>query len=165
MRDVADATKNNANLMSSMLSKKMRVYIQINIGKSTAQRGEDVVFGSWPEIVNVGLTPAKNVSYRVMADVLDVATSASDVPEPQQVFTNDATLNPRQSFTIQAAVTRRFGPSEVEAISKGDSKRLFVWGIITYDDVFEVITARRGSVTILFFSMRQILRLKRLSTK
>jgi hypothetical protein len=137
MRDVADATKNNAVLMSGMLSKQMRAYIQVNIGTSTAQREEGIVFGSWPEIINVGLTPAKNVSYRVMADVLDPAKMARDYPEPQRVFTNDATLNPRQNFAIQTAVNRRFDAAEVEDISKGESKRLFVWGTITYDDVFD----------------------------
>jgi hypothetical protein len=65
MRDVADATKNNASLMSEMLAKQMRAYLQVNIGKSTVQRGEGTNFGSWPEILNTGLTPAKNVSYRI----------------------------------------------------------------------------------------------------
>jgi hypothetical protein len=137
MRDVADATKNNAVLMSSMLSKQMRAYIQINIGKSTAQREVGIGFGSWPEIVNVGLTPAKNVSYRVMADILDSTTPMHDFPEPKQVYTNDATLNPRQSFTITVAVNRRFDQTEVDEISRGETKRLFVWGTITYDDVFD----------------------------
>lgn len=60
----------------------------------------------------------------------------SDFPEPTEVFTNDATLNPRQIFKLTAAVNRRFDQAEVDAISKGDSKRLFVWGTIMYDDVF-----------------------------
>jgi hypothetical protein len=134
MRDVAEATKNNATLMSDMLSKQMRAYIQVNIGKSVAQRG-DTVFGSWPEIVNVGLTPAKNVSYRLMADILDPRIVHA-YPEPERVFTNDATLNPRQTFQIVATVNHRFDPEEVAAISKGVERRLFVWGTITYDDVF-----------------------------
>jgi len=33
-------------------------------------------------------------------------------------------------------VNRRFDQAEVDTISKGDSKRLFVWGTIMYDDVF-----------------------------
>jgi len=110
MRDVADATKHNALLMSDMLSKQMRAYIQVNFGSSTAQRGEGMNFGSWPEIVNAGLTPAQNVSYRIMAEILDVKMSevGSDFPEPKEVFTNDATLHPRQAFTITAVVKRRF---------------------------------------------------------
>jgi hypothetical protein len=137
MRDVADATKNNALLMSDMLSKQMRAYIQVNFGTSTAQRGEGVNFGSWPEIVNAGLTPAQNVSYRIMADILDAKMMlADDFPEPKEAFTNDATLHPRQAFTLTAAVNRRFDQAEVNTISKGDSRRLFVWGTIIYDDVF-----------------------------
>jgi len=95
MRDVADATKNNALLMSDMLSKQMRAYIQVSFGTSTAQRG-DMNFGSWPELVNAGLTPARNISYRIMAEILDVKMMGvgSDFPEPTEVFTNDATLNP-----------------------------------------------------------------------
>jgi hypothetical protein len=54
MQRVAEATKHNAILMSGMFSKQMRAYIQVNIGTSTAQREDGIVFGSWPEIVNVG---------------------------------------------------------------------------------------------------------------
>jgi hypothetical protein len=154
MRDVAEATRNNALLMSGMLSKQMRAYIQVNIGNSTAQREEGVVFGSWPEIVNVGLTPAKKVSYRVMADILGLEAMRPGFvfPEPQQVYTNDATLNPRQSFTILAAVNRRINQDDVEAVSKGDHRRLFVWGTITYEDVFERVTREtRFSHNFVFF--------------
>jgi hypothetical protein len=151
MHDVAEATKNNAALMSGMLSKQMRAYIQVNIGTSTAQR-EDVVFGSWPEIVNVGLTPAKRVSYRIMADILDPRFGADFVyPEPEQVFTNDATLNPRQTFKIMAVVKRRFDPAEVATISDGTAKRLFVWGAVTYDDVFDGHHETRFSHNFIFF--------------
>jgi hypothetical protein len=136
MRDVAEATKNNAVLMSGMLSKQMRAYIAVNIGRGTAQRGESK-FGSSPEIVNVGLTPAKRVSYRVKAAILDAALPRDHVfPDPEEAFTNDATLNSRQTFTIGAAVSDRFLPADVAEISAGAKRRLYVWGIITYDDVF-----------------------------
>jgi hypothetical protein len=137
MQEVATATRNNATLMSGMLTKQMRAYVQVNIGSATAQRGE-LKFASIPEIINVGLTPAKKVSYRVMADVLDSNLPANHVfPEPEQIFSNDATLNARQTFKINAIVKNRFDAAEVAEVSKGLQKRLFVWGTITYDDVFE----------------------------
>jgi hypothetical protein len=152
MEQVASVTRVNAELMSGLLSKQMRAYVQVNIGKSTAQR-DSMVFGSWPEIVNVGLTPAKNVSYRLMADIMDPALMLREYvyPQPEQVFTNDATLNPRQQFTVMATVKHRFEPSEVEAICKGEKKRLYVWGTITYDDVFGGHHETRFSHNFLFF--------------
>jgi hypothetical protein len=137
MQRVAQATESNAVLLGGMLAKQMRAYVAVNIGRGTAQRG-DLYFGSQPEITNVGLTPAKKVSYRVQAAILATGLPKDYVfPEPQQTFTNDATLNPRQAFTIGAAIMDRFDPAEVVEISKGEHKRLYVWGTITYDDVFE----------------------------
>jgi hypothetical protein len=162
MGDVATATKENAALMSRMLPKQMRAYIQVNIGRSTAQRerGERTVFGSRPEIVNVGLTPAKKVSYRVRAEILDESAAGAGFvfPEPELKYDNDATLNPRQVFTIQnAAVAQTFEPADVEAISKGDHKRLFVWGTVTYEDVYDEGVKRetRFSHNFVFFDQTE----------
>lgn len=154
MEEIANAMKSNSELMSGMLSKQMRAYVQVNIGLSTAQR-ENMVFGSWPEIVNVGLTPAKNVSYRVMADVKDPSLMTREYvyQQPEQVFTNDATLHPRQQFTIATTVNHRFEPAEVEAICKGETKRLYVWGTITYDDVFGDHHQTRFSHNFFFFDL------------
>jgi hypothetical protein len=138
MEGIAKAMKENADLMSDMLSKQMRAYVAVNIGQAAYQDANNS-FASYPEITNTGLSPAKNVSYRVMADILDTnLTRDYAFPEPAETFTNDATLSPRQTFTIKNAIVKeRYDEQEVLTVMRGDKKRLFVWGTITYDDVFD----------------------------
>jgi len=136
MENVAAATRENAQLMSGMLSKQMRAYVSVDIGRATYQ-DQNLRFASNPVIVNTGFTPAKNVSYRVRAAVL-----AANLPSDYQfddsgkMSENDATLAPRQSFIVAAIVQDRFEADEVQVIMKGETRKLFVWGTVTYDDVF-----------------------------
>jgi hypothetical protein len=136
MQSVAETTRANAALMSSLLTKQMRAYIVVNIGLAEAQKNK-ARFASYPEITNTGLTPAKNITYRVMAAVLDLPVLPShEFPEPEKVFVNDATLSSHGVFKIAAIVDKEFSQSDIEEISKGEKKRLFSWGSVTYEDVF-----------------------------
>lgn len=134
---VAEATKANAALVQGVMQKQMRAYIAVNIGKATYQDANNR-FASSPEITNTGLSPARNVSYRMAAAILDAHTLKEYVfPEPAQSFQNDATLSARQTFTINAVVGERYSDDEVVEIMNGERKRLFVWGTVTYDDIFD----------------------------
>jgi len=136
VEQLAEATKRNASLMSDILHKQMRAYLAIQPGGGVYQ-DEHNSFGSYPVILNTGLSPARNVSHRVAAAILDANTPRDyPFPDPPMVFQNDATLAAHQSFTLTAVVQQRYEADEVAAIMKGDNRRLFVWGIVTYDDVF-----------------------------
>lgn len=133
---IATATKENAMLMQSILHKQMRAYVSVDAGQATYQDGV-LRFAAIPVMTNTGFTPARRLSFHAMAAVLD--TNLRD----DYIFDEfgakniaDATLSPRQSFTFNAVVRERFADSEVKSIMPGDAKRLYVWGIITYDDVF-----------------------------
>ena len=136
MEKVANATKNNAVLMQGILSKQMRAYLAVDIGQAVYQ-DQNLRFGSSPVLTNTGFTPAKNVSFRVMADVLPIKLPENfqfaDFGEKQ---INDASLAPRQQFVIHGVVKNKFPDDEVQAIMEGNERRLFVWGTVTYDDVF-----------------------------
>jgi hypothetical protein len=46
-------------------------------------------------------------------------------------------LAPQQDFTMGAWVDRRYDDdNEAEAIKRGIGRRLYIWGTVTYDDVF-----------------------------
>jgi hypothetical protein len=133
---IAAATLGNAALMESILHKQMRAYVAVDIGP-TVYQDESLRFGSSPVLANTGFTPAKNVSFQVMADILPTnLPSGFEFEKWNAMQTHDAALSPRQSFVIQGVVRERIPDAEVPNVMKGETKRLYVWGTVTYDDVF-----------------------------
>jgi hypothetical protein len=136
MRDVADATRNNAVLMSGMLHKQMRAYISVDIGSGIYQDAK-LRFEAIPALTNNGLTPARNVCYKVLAGIFDGSGAGPLNFEPiGDLVINDVGIAPRQSFTIRGAVPMRVPDSDVPLIMEGNTKRLFAWGKVVYDDVY-----------------------------
>jgi hypothetical protein len=135
MRDVADATKNNATLMSGMLSKQMRAYLSVEGGQGWRQT-KDVLFQGRPVITNNGLTPARNVCWKVLAGILDGSGGMPQLPDIGELIVSDMAIAPRQQFLATSPVLDRMSDEEAEVIAKGETRRLFVWGRVTYDDVF-----------------------------
>jgi hypothetical protein len=136
LESITAATRDNAQLMQGVMHKQMRAYISVEIGVALYQ-DEKLKFGAHPVVSNSGFTPARNLRYKIMAAVLD--TNLSDkfkFAEPSQERTNDVTLSPRQSFVIAAAVENRFEEKDVKEIMYGEVRRLYVWGTVTYDDIF-----------------------------
>jgi hypothetical protein len=65
-------------------------------------------------------------------------------PDPSHVFgdtapftTHDATLSPRQKFIASIFSNVNYSDADVAEIMKGQTKRLFTWGTVTYEDVFD----------------------------
>jgi hypothetical protein len=133
---IADATKANASLMEGIMHRQMRAYITVEAGPGVYQ-DNTLVFGSFPILNNAGFTPARNVSYQVMASILN-----TNLPDDFRFETygnrviNDVTIAPRQVFHITAKVRERFPDVEVDEIMQGHSRRLYIWGTVTYEDVF-----------------------------
>ena len=132
MEDVAAATRNNAALMQAVMHKQMRAYVTVDTGRAIYQDAS-LVFEYAPVLRNT----AKNISYKITADILP--------NELQEDFTfrdygnersNDASLAPRQEFVIRGIVQKVFSEEEVAAIMRGDERRLYAWGEVTYTDVF-----------------------------
>jgi hypothetical protein len=138
MQEVAEATKNNAAVVQKIMQTQMRAYVSVRIGTATYQDARNN-FASTPVITNTGLSPAKKVTTWIKAAVLDTSLPPDykfPGPDHLEMSENDATLSPRQDFTISGIVKDRFDEEEVKAIMMGIPKRLFVWGGVTYEDVF-----------------------------
>jgi hypothetical protein len=135
MQSVAEATRNNAVLMSGMLSKQMRAYLSVE-GGSAVYQDAHLRFEAMPVIVNNGLTPAKNVCFKALSDILDGSHDPPTIAEIGPLIVNDLGMAPRQRLTIRSAVRDRVPDTDVEAIMRGGSRRLFAWGRVTYEDVY-----------------------------
>jgi len=137
MEDVAGATKNNAVLMQNILHKQMRAYIAVDIGRTMYQDNR-VRFESGPVITNTGFTPARNVNFKVTAAILDTDLPQDfKFPDDGNQQKNDAALSPRQQFVIYGIVKDRISEEEADEAMKGETKRLYVWGKVTYEDIFD----------------------------
>lgn len=134
---IAKATTDNAALMQGILHKQMRAYISVEAGLPLYQ-DENIRFQGKPVLTNTGFTPARNVSYHAMAAVLDTHLRDDYVFERfGNASGNDTTLSPRQSITINNAIVRERHPdNEVEGIMSGQARRLYVWGVVQYEDIF-----------------------------
>lgn len=136
MENVANATANNATMVRDIFHKQIRAYLAVDIGVPTCQEGQ-LRFAASPVMTNTGFTPARRVSHRISAAILN--TNLPDdfrFEAPPHWNINDAVLSPRQTFVLNSVVRDRYAPEDIEEIMRGEHRRLFVWGTITYEDIF-----------------------------
>jgi hypothetical protein len=121
------------------ITQQMRAYLSVRIDWGVYQdRATNLRFEVRPMLINTGLTPAQKVSYTAQADVLSFPLEDHfifpQLEPPRSVF---GLLAPQQNLTMNAAVRRDFfDDGEVENIKRGYERRLYIWGRVTYEDVF-----------------------------
>lgn len=115
---IAKATRDNALLMEGILRKQMRAYVTVEPSSAVRQDTKaGIRFGATQRITNAGLTPAKNVSYQISAEILPVNLPDDFVFENLgDQYNNDATLIPRQGFSGFANVEKYLSESEVDDV-------------------------------------------------
>ena len=137
MENIAKATVDNAALMQGVMHRQMRAYISTELAGAIYQ-DERLRFQVDITLTNTGFTPARKVSYSIDADVFGDALPADFAfPSYEDVRANDATLAPRQAFVIRGIVRNRLPDADAEVVMRGDEKRLFCWGTIYYEDIFD----------------------------
>ncbi len=124
--------------------RELRAYLTVAIGTAVFQqrrdenKGGDLKFESDPLLVNTGLTPARNITFKARAAIMPI-------PLPKEIYLPDAPdegiggniLGPQQNANLFAIVDGFCADKDVDSIkyAKGD-KGLYVWGRVTYEDVF-----------------------------
>jgi hypothetical protein len=136
MEAVAKATTENTKLVPTLLTKQMRAYLSVETGIAGYQDANNR-FAAAPVITNNGLTPARNVRWLAMANVIDGRSPATtQFPPIGELPESDMGIAPRQTFTLNAIMPDRVPDAEVEEIKMGSPRRLFCWGKVKYDDVY-----------------------------
>src|SRR5581483_11583584 len=135
LEQVAEATRRNTALLQPMLQKQMRAYVAVDLGMPTLQNAQ-LRFAASAVLSNTGMARARNVSYAIRAQIVSLDEALETEFLDQELLVNDATLHPRQNFTVNAVVPDRAPDAEVADIMDGHQKRLFVWGLIRYQDVY-----------------------------
>jgi hypothetical protein len=124
--------------------RELRAYVTVVIGQATFQerrdedKGGDLKFDCRPLLVNTGRTPARKITYKARAAIMAVPLpKGTHLPEDPDEGIGGSILGPQQNANMFAVVDGFCADKDVDSIkySKGD-KGLYVWGRVTYEDVF-----------------------------
>jgi hypothetical protein len=120
----------------------MRAYLSVVVGTGIYQERRvgqgDLKFEGKPNLVNTGNTPARKVRIRSNAAVLPLPPPENfDYPLPAEpTETASSSVGAHQTYILSCLVKDFVPDSEVAAIKEGAGKSLYIWGLVTYEDIF-----------------------------
>lgn len=136
----AAAAERTVNTMEDTAERQLRAYISVSLDtvifQNAAKRQPFVVFC---DLKNSGQTPARSMFYNARADMLPYPLPEDfDFPmRPEQEFTTSTgTVGTDETFKIAATVDRFYNWSELVAIRRGKTRRLYMYDTIHYRDIF-----------------------------
>jgi hypothetical protein len=140
----AKATEASVEAGKDTAKRQLRAYVTVIIGDAVFQerrdedKGGDLMFECRPLLVNNGQTPARKIRFKARAAILPVPLPKEiHLPEEPDEGIGDSILGPQQNANMFALVDGFRADDEAESLKKGvGAKGLYVWGRITYEDVF-----------------------------
>lgn len=132
-----EITDGIAKVQRDFSKMQMRAYVSVLIGGGLYQ-DHNLRFQCDPVLLNSGNTPARDVRFKIAADVLPFNLPPDfRFPMPRE-WGGGNILDPQQSGSLTAVVPERIPDAEAEDVKRGvGEKSLYVWGIIEYRDVFK----------------------------
>lgn len=131
----AEQVRESVNQQRTLGRMQVRPFLSIQIGRAEWQdSGHN--FAAYPILHNTGQTPARNIQYRITAQVLPSVI----YPEfkfwlPEKTGGNN-TIGPTQTGTMMAVMPWRVPDDWVTPVKLGIHFSLYVWGVVAYDDNF-----------------------------
>lgn len=140
----ADASQRIVEIMKDTAEKQLRAYVSVDTTKVTDAQGNEVQQIGL-SVRNGGLTPA----YKLQA-WMTVAVRANEptfpFEEPMQLADKGWTLLDAKEAKLMKLDYPQFSPEELAAV-RANVRALYLWGEITYNDIFGV--QRRTSFSYL----------------
>ena len=105
-------------------------------------------------MVNNGHTPAYDVSFRINADVCPVPLPADfpfSLPDAEPAR-SVSIIGPQQNKIMSAPLPRTYSGEEEQSIKNGVTQRIYVWGIVTYRDAFQIERSVRFSQSLVWLA-------------
>jgi hypothetical protein len=139
----ADAMEKIANTIQTGNRAIIRAYLTVVIGTAVYQERRpeqgDLRFEARPNLVNTGNTPARKVRImRRKAGILPVPLPVNfDFPLPDDDPTQgDAVVGAHLTYMMNTVVDDFVENALVPAVKEGTGQGLYVWGLVTYEDIF-----------------------------
>jgi hypothetical protein len=145
MRDVALAVGDNARAANNSLAlfkdqnvRQTRAYLTVNLGGVVQQDNtSNYRFEIRMLVQNVGNTPAYRVASNTHVGILPFPLPV-DFEFPQYVDTGaSGIIGPHLNAVITGIADRMFSDDELHELEFGDSKQLYIYGIVKYQDAFD----------------------------
>lgn len=116
----------------------LRAYVSVVVGTAAYQERPNTKFAGSPTVINSGFTQARNVRIQKRAAILTVPPPEdfAFLLPPINPQDGHATIGAHQPYTLTAVVDDFVEDAEIDSIKKGVEKAVYVWGLITYDDIF-----------------------------
>jgi hypothetical protein len=121
---------------------ELRAYLAVVVGSAAFQERleparRDLKFEARPLLLNTGRTPASRIRFKARSAILPVPLpDGIDLPVTYDKDPGEGVLGTNQNAQMFATLDGFCQDSEVETIKKGEGSALYVWGLVTYDDVF-----------------------------
>ena len=140
----AQATEASVETGKDTAKRELRAYLTATVGDAIYQerrpedQGGDLLFECRPLLVNAGQTPARKIQFKARSAILPIPLPKEiHLPEAPDEGVGDSILGPQQNANMFALVDGFRRDDEVEDIKSGvGTKGLYVWGRVTYEDVF-----------------------------
>jgi len=135
----AQTNRQISELTRERWSQQMRAYITVLIGNASYQeREKNTRFSALPRMKNCGVTPAYNVSYRIKAAILQHPVADDfEFPSLPKDQLGGCFLGQQQEMIMLGMVDDFVADQDIVGIKHLTSGRgLYVWGKVTYNDIF-----------------------------
>lgn len=132
------ATKRLVTDAKDSSQRQLRAYLSIVPGEVIWQNERNMdPFEFHPFMINDGQTPAHDVTYNAAVELLPFPLPADfNFPLPPLAYPSVSVIGPHQNKFMIIPALRRFTMNELHEILLHGSMRLYVYGTVTYRDVF-----------------------------
>lgn len=147
-QDIASNTLENANAgkgavagLERFSKAQSRAYLTALVGSGTYQDltnvGNPVKFSVIPVLINTGHTPAKNVRWRTAASIEDFPLPNNFSFPTKTEWSGNAVINPQIRFDLSSDPIDIVDEEVALQVKLGvGEKRLYMWGEVSYDDIY-----------------------------
>ena len=132
--DSAETSKRIAETQDRAVRMQLRAYLSVLIGEAVYQ-DSGLNFEAKPQILNSGPTPARNVRWRIAADVLPVPLPDGYKFKNAPKRVGGTIIGPGQNAFMRMALTTRYPEDQIADIKAGNGQALYVWGYVIYEDI------------------------------
>jgi len=126
-------------VMHKTAERQLRAYLGVSLGGIVPQdRNQGFRFEPKMILRNAGQTPAYKVSYQAAAAVLPYPApdDHSHFAFPNTPVPSSGMLIPNEQFVLSAVVPDWYSDEDVRDIRFGTTRRVYMWGRVTYVDAF-----------------------------